>query len=120
MLDGEICLGVVQCALDIKKDIIDWVLRFPSSMRGLVTSGVASVMWALWKTRNDACFDGIFSYDPTSVIAQTAYWIDIWNNLQIPGRRGLQRRGSRTLLRVAAEIFSKKKGWAPMVLRLAR
>jgi hypothetical protein len=30
----------------------------------------------------------------------------------------MQRKGARTLLCVAAEIFSKKKGWALMVLTL--
>jgi hypothetical protein len=31
----------------------------------------------------------------------------------------LASKGARTLLHVAAKIFSKKKGWAPMMLRLA-
>ena len=84
-----------------------------------MATGVASVMWSLWKTRNAACFNNVFPYDPTSVIAKKAHWMESWAKLQIPGRRDLQLRGARMLLRVAAEIFSKKKGWAPMVLRIA-
>jgi hypothetical protein len=62
-------------------------------MRGLVATSVTAVLWALWKTRNVACFKNVFPYDLTSVIALTAHWMDSWAVLQIRGRRGLQHRG---------------------------
>ena len=33
--------------------------------------------------------------------------------------RGMQVRTARFLLRVAADVFGRKKGWAPVVLALA-
>jgi hypothetical protein len=45
----------------------------------LVSVGIATVIWSLWKTGNAGnavCFDNIFPYDPTSVIAQTAHWLN--------------------------------------------
>ena len=35
------------------------------------------------------------------------------------GVRELQARGARLLLQVAAEMYSQKRGWAPVVLRIA-
>jgi hypothetical protein len=45
--------SVVQCAFDIKtnltsvSDIIDWVFKFPTSMRKLVSVVVTTAIWAL-------------------------------------------------------------------------
>uniref|UniRef100_A0ACD5TEX8 Uncharacterized protein n=1 Tax=Avena sativa TaxID=4498 RepID=A0ACD5TEX8_AVESA len=103
--------SVAQCALDIRtdfdfnsvSDIINCVFRFPSSVRSLVAVGVASVVWSLWKTRNAACFNNFFPYDPTSVLAQSALSMNWWADLQIRGLRGLQHRGARMQLRFSVK-----------------
>ena len=91
-------------------------------MRGVVPIDVSATIWALWKTRNAACFDKVYPYDPTCVNAKTVQWLNFWVPLQLRGRRDLQRRGAkallRVLLRVAAEIFSKRSESAPMVMRI--
>lgn len=88
--------------LDTVQDISLWIMRFPGKMRGLMAAGVAAVIRAIWKCRNNACFRGIYPYDPSSVITQVSLWLEYWAGLQ-----------------VAAEMYSRKRGWAPLVLRIA-
>ena len=96
--------SVVECAFDVKtyfrsvEDIISWVFRFPNKIRNVILVGIAAVMWSLWKTCNKACFDEVFPYDPSCVIAKTSYWLDIWAGLQIKGRRELQRRDRKSVV----------------------
>lgn len=54
---------VVICALNIKP-MLDaqhlfgqWLNVIDKSTRNLVVIGFAAVIWAIWKTRNRACFD---------------------------------------------------------------
>lgn len=65
------------------------------------------------------CFDNVFPYDLSSVITQISHWMEFWSALQRGELRGAQIRGARLMLLVLAEIFSKKRGWAPLVLHIA-
>jgi hypothetical protein len=117
--------GVVNCvfSLDLNlksvNDLSRWAFTLPMKARSLVAVGVSVVIWALWKTRNATCFRNVFPYDPTSVITRDSHWLMFWSGLQKPGRREILANGAKVLLRVAAEIFSTRRGWAPVVLRIA-
>lgn len=54
--------------------------------------GVTDIIWAIWKCRNNACFHNIYLYDPTSVIAQTAHWLEFFSGIQ---RRGVSKRHAK-------------------------
>lgn len=101
------------------QEICGWIMSLRGKIGNVVVVGLAAIFWVVWETRNKACFENIFPYDPTSVIVQAAHWLDFWSGLQRQGLQGMQDRGAKMLLRVAAEVFSRKKGWEPAALRLA-
>lgn len=59
-----------------------WLDEFPRKVRGLVTVGMATVKWDLWKSRNRAFFDNIYLFDPASIITQSAHWLEFWKQLK--------------------------------------
>jgi hypothetical protein len=42
---------------------------------------MAAAFWALWKTRNKACFDNVLPTDPCELIYVICQYIDYWSNL---------------------------------------
>lgn len=66
--------NVVKCAFNLQ-DIPDsfdalviWFSKFPVSVCGILASGVAAILWPLWKSRNTAVFDGVLPIDPTAIV----------------------------------------------------
>lgn len=72
-------MGVVNCAFGINtnfvsvKDVCSWIMRIPGKIRNVMAVGIAAIFWAVWKTRNKACFENVFPYDPSRVIVQAAH-----------------------------------------------
>jgi hypothetical protein len=54
---------------------------------------MAATFWALWKTRNKACFDNVLPADPCELIYVIYQYIDYWSNLQKSGTRKALARG---------------------------
>lgn len=67
--------------LNSVQEIFNWIMNFTGKMRNVVAVGVAAILWAIWRTRNKACFENIFPYDPTSVIVQATHWLEFWSGL---------------------------------------
>jgi hypothetical protein len=60
----------------------DWIMSFNKSVRNLVMVGCGAVLWAIWRTRNNACFNGLLVFDPIEVIFTCCFWLDSWSVLQ--------------------------------------
>lgn len=88
-------------------------------MKNLIVVGVAAIIWAIWKTRNKACFDKKLPNDPTDVIFSVCHWMDSWAILQ---KAEADRRrlllGAKLLRQVANDIFCSKFGWRPGARRI--
>lgn len=94
--------------LDTAHGISLWIM-FPGKMRGLMAVGVAAAIRAIWKCRNNACFRGIYPYDPSTVITQVSHWLEYWAGLQKQGvRESHKPEEARLLLQVAGEMYSRK------------
>ena len=61
----------------------------------------------------------IYPVDPNVIIAGISRKLSSWSMLQKPRLRDRQRCGASRLLAVAPEIFSRSKGWAPIVWSMA-
>ena len=56
--------------------------------------GVVAILWAIWRTRNDVCFNKVFPVDPRVIIGKVAYWICFWFSFQNKNCRDLQVAGA--------------------------
>lgn len=72
----------------------------------------------MWKTRNRACFENVMPYDPIGVVFQICHWIEFCSELQKTEVEKALRQGARMLKMVAAEIFNRYSGWAPLCRRI--
>lgn len=111
---------VIKCTFSLQEipsvfyDIPVWISKLPVSSRGLVACGVAAVVWSIWKTRNNACFNGIIMpSDPTGIVCPILHYIDYWSGLQRQKVKKLCRKAARILVMVAQEFFSQRQGCAP-------
>jgi hypothetical protein len=71
--------------------------------------GVAAICWAIWKTRNKACFDGKLLNDPISVICDACVLIGYWAGLFAEGDKESLVDGANTMLAIALKILGKRK-----------
>lgn len=122
---AKLIWNVVTCALDLKP-ILDktqlfssWSSGFNKNMKNLLLVGVSATIWAIWKTRNKACFDNILPKDPIEVIFMICHLIEscaVLQNLEA-NRRKLEL-GGRVVKQVASDVFNSRYGWRPCVKRL--
>jgi hypothetical protein len=58
---------VLSSVVDIPAKINDlsiWLFTIPSKVINVVDVGYSAVVWDIWKTRNDVCFDHVYPSDP--------------------------------------------------------
>jgi hypothetical protein len=69
--------------ISIPRDTVDlfgpWINSFCKTEKKLVLFGCGAVLWAIWQTRNDCCFNANLIDDPTNVVFSCCYWIDAWS-----------------------------------------
>jgi hypothetical protein len=76
---------VIQVALNLEvipKNIIElcdgWLSKPKDKITNLLLFGCGAVFWAIWRTRNDWCFDEKILLDPSNVIFLCCFWLDSW------------------------------------------
>lgn len=117
--------NVIGCALNLKpilnKEQLfgSWLSNFNKHMKYLVMVGVAAVIWALWRTRNRACFEHVLPYDPIETVFLACNWTENWVVLQkLEANRRRLVLGARLIKQVASEVFSSRHSWRPGARRL--
>lgn len=106
------------CALNLKPTLSRqhmfgaWLNNYGKQMKIMLVVGIDAVFWAIWKTRNRACFENKLPCDPIDVVFLTCHWIETWAVLQKSeaNQEGLLL-GARIIRQVASEIFNSKFGW---------
>jgi hypothetical protein len=86
--------NIVSCALgvscqfnNVEECLLIWLKQYSGNKKKIITVGVSAVLWSIWKARNMACFQQTLPSDPSVVLFQACYWIDLWSNLQVKGGR---------------------------------
>lgn len=118
--------GITKCAFDLPAlpgsfpDIwASWIYLFAGKTRKMVMVGVAGLFWALWNTRNEACFRNVRLLSPIGAVKRFCYCLNLWSILQTKvGNRDLLQWGTRLIEVVAKEVFTMARGWHPACCRL--
>jgi hypothetical protein len=64
---------------------------------------VAALCWAIWKTRNRACFDGKTLSNPVELICYMCVFLRYWAGLQNEGDKGILNEGAARLQQAAIQ-----------------
>jgi hypothetical protein len=64
-----------------------WAKRFLPLGGKFLYVGLAAICWALWRTRNNICFDNKVVRSPTEIICLASSFIPYWAELQPEGDR---------------------------------
>ena len=65
------------------------------------TLGIAAICWAIWKTRNKACFEGKLLKNPASIICYACVLMDYWAGLFMEIDKEALIAGANTMLQIA-------------------
>jgi hypothetical protein len=118
--------NIVSCALgvscqfnNVEECLLIWLKQYSGNKKRIMTVGVSAVLWSIWKARNMACFQQTLRSDPSVVLFQACYLIDLWSNLQVKEDVKMELlRGAKLLKQVASEIFKDRSRWATWTPRL--
>ena len=78
--------------------------------RSLIFVGAATLMWAIWWTRNDLSFEKKIFTSFMQAVFRGAYWLRFWSLLHREDTRKTICLVSKALEVVALDIFAKN-GW---------
>jgi hypothetical protein len=73
------------------------------------TFGIAAVCWAIWKTRNKACFEGKLIRNPAEIVCYTCALMGYWAGLFQGIDKETLEAGVNTMLKIAARLLEKEK-----------
>jgi hypothetical protein len=98
-----------------------WLKKFRKKDKHMVSVGIAAILWAIWKMRNNACFRKIRPNDSLVVTNQIGRLILDWANLQVKDEsQNALSWGAKFFVRLSSEAFRAAQGWRPEVQRLTR
>lgn len=71
--------------------------------------GVSAIYWAIWKARNNPCFNKKLIKNPLEIICHAGALMNFWVGLYPELDREAIEDGVNLMLKVALEIMSTKK-----------
>jgi hypothetical protein len=84
--------------------------NIPKSVELLLYVGLfRAICWAIWKSRNKACFEEKCIQDPTSIVCYACMLMGYWARLYMGVDKEELVEGINTMLKIAAKLVSKKK-----------
>ena len=117
--------NVVSCAFGVNCQFqnidqgIAWLNGFGKKKRNILSVGMASIIWHIWKTRNAACFQGEWPVEPYLVIIRICDGIQKWCILQVSqDAKEMLKFYAKLLERVAKEVFGARRRWSTWTLKL--
>ena len=103
------CLGANNVPRDLTQ-YRSWIkIWLPNG--GLVhTFGLAAICWAIWKSRNRACFDKKMIKHLAEILIQASAFIKYWAGLQTGRNKEELEAGAAALLKTALHFHTQASG----------
>jgi hypothetical protein len=74
-----------------------WIAKILPVGSNLHIVGIAALCWAIWKTRNNACFEGKLISSPVGLICYMCVFLRYWAGLQDEKDKELLLEGASRL-----------------------
>lgn len=87
-----------------------WIASFLPIDTNIHVLGIAAFCWAIWKTRNNACFERKFLSSPVQLICYMCVFLRYWAGLQSAGNRQLVEEGAARIQEVAMRAHNAASG----------
>lgn len=84
----------------------DWLSHFDSGKRNIILGCAAAMCWAIWRCRNDICFNNVKYTSFLQALFRGAYWLRYWSLLQREEIRGCIRETSVALETTVLQIYA--------------
>ena len=79
----------------------------PKWQKKIYVLGIAAIYWAIWKTRNKACFDGKLLNNPIEIICHTCALMRFQAGLQSYEDKELLIQGVNDMLKIVVQLLTK-------------
>ena len=97
----------ISCRPTTFEQFWEWVSRFIPTGRKFHMVGLVAICWALWRARNNICFENKFVRSPTEVVCLVCSFLTYWAGLQKDDDRALLEAGIATLKATALEFHAQ-------------
>jgi hypothetical protein len=87
-----------------------WFPQFASVSRNTQIAGLAAICWAIWKTRNKACFENKMISSPFDLTSYAAVFMNYWAGLHGEQDASDLRAGADGLMRLAEVAGARSPG----------
>ena len=87
-----------------------WCEKWLSHRQNFHAIGIAAICWAIWKTRNNICFQGKKVTSPITIICHACSLISYWAGLYEDLDKEELSAGAETMLKIALQLVGKAKG----------
>jgi len=94
----------------------NWIRRWLPGGNRIYTFGLSAICWAIWKRRNEACFDSKPLKNPTEIITYACALMSFWSGLYGQEMQGKILEGVKTLLSYVH--WASTQPWRPSPLLL--
>jgi len=71
--------------------------------------GTAAICWAIWKARNNACFNNKIIKNPLEIICHVGALMKFWAGLYAEVDKEAMEEGANLMLKLALDILAAKK-----------
>ena len=86
-----------------------WCEKWLPHRQKLYTIGISTICWAIWKTRNNICFQGKNVTSPITIICYACSLISYWAGLFEDLDKEELSVGAETMLKIALQLVGKAK-----------
>lgn len=112
-----ICLGANNTPNNIRQ-FWSWIALALPNGQSVHTFGLAAICWAIWKTRNNACFEGKLIKHPAEIICYACSFMNYWTGLYKTDFQAQITDGVKVLLAMACRILVSQPRASPTIPRI--
>jgi hypothetical protein len=87
----------------------EWLDKWLPRGKKFHVCGIAAICWAIWKARNNACFNNKIIKSPLEIICHAGALMKFWAGLYAEADKEALKEGANLMLKLAMDILNTKE-----------